>query len=95
MKVFMFSLLPCCLALVPSTTVMTSTNSRRGVMEQAAGVLGAAVLAPKPAFADGAVSPATVQRARGIYGARIAALEKAVEKGDFNAVAEEKNVSSQ
>ncbi len=43
------------------------------------------------ALADGAVSTATIQRARGIYGQRIAALESAVASGDFGAVAAEKN----
>jgi len=66
-------------------------QSRREVVEQAAAAVGAALLAPRPALADGAVSPATVQRARGIYGARIAALKSAVDKGDFGAVLDEKN----
>merc|ERR1719464_524380 len=54
---------------------------------------GAAVLAglPQLALADGARSTATVTRARGIYGQRIAALESAVNSGDFGAVAAEKN----
>ena len=54
---------------------------------------GAAVLAglPQLALADGAKSAATQQRARGIYGQRIAALESAVNSGDFGAVAAEKN----
>jgi len=52
--------------------------------------MGAVLIAPKPALADGAVSPATVQRARGIYGARIASLKSAVDKGDFDAVLYEK-----
>ncbi len=54
---------------------------------------GAAVLAGVPtiALADGAVSKETAIRARGIYGQRIAALESAVNAGDFGAVAAEKN----
>jgi Photosystem II Psb31 protein len=54
---------------------------------------GAAVVAglPNLAVADGAVSAATIARARGLYGDRIAALEKAVNSGDFAAVAQEKN----
>lgn len=68
-----------------------AVQGRREVLEQAAGVLGAVLIAPKPAFADGAVSPATVQRARGIYGSRIASLKGAVENGDFDAILEEKN----
>lgn len=53
----------------------------------------AAVLAglPSLALADGAKSAATQSRARGIYGQRIAALESAVNAGDFGAVAAEKN----
>ncbi len=52
-----------------------------------------AVLAGVPAIAsaDGAVSPATIGRARGMYGSRIAALKGAVASGDFKAIAEEKN----
>lgn len=54
---------------------------------------GAAVVAGLPglATADGAVSASTVGRARGIYGGRIASLKDAVAKGDFAAVADEKN----
>ncbi|KAH8070144.1 xanthine dehydrogenase [Aureococcus anophagefferens] len=51
----------------------------------------AAVAAPQIASADGAVSAATVERSRGIYGGRIADLKDAVEKGDFAAVLAEKN----
>ncbi|KAJ8604357.1 hypothetical protein CTAYLR_002546 [Chrysophaeum taylorii] len=76
-------------ALVPGFTT-TTTPSRREVFEQAAGVLGASLIAPKPALADGAVSQATVARSKGIYGARIAALKGAVDKGDFDAVVDEK-----
>ena len=46
---------------------------------------------PAIASADGAVSTASVQRARGTYGQRIADLGSAVAAGDFAAVAEEKN----
>merc|ERR1712232_290778 len=55
----------------------------------AAGAVVAGI--PSVAFADGAVSTATIQRARGIYGGRVAALESAVAAGDFAAVAAEKN----
>ena len=59
----------------------------------AMGGIAAAALVGVPAMAsaDGAVSAASVQRARFQYGSRIAALKSAVEKGDFAAVAEEKN----
>lgn len=52
-----------------------------------------AVLAGVPAIAsaDGAVSGASIQRARGMYGSRIAALKGAVDSGDFKAIADEKN----
>lgn len=52
-----------------------------------------AVLAgiPSIASADGSVSAATINRARGLYGDRIAALKDAVAAGDFKAIAEEKN----
>lgn len=52
-----------------------------------------AVLASIPAVAnaDGAVSFASKQRAKGVYGDRICALKDAVAKGDFAAVAAEKN----
>jgi len=54
---------------------------------------GAAVVAglPQLALADGAVSAATKERSRAVYGNRIAQLKSAVDKGDFGAVAEEKN----
>ena len=52
-----------------------------------------AVLAGVPAIAsaDGAVSTASIQRARAVYGDRILALKSAVDSGDFAAVADEKN----
>ena len=43
------------------------------------------------AFADGAVSKATIERSKGIYGDRIASLQAAVDAGDFAAIAAEKN----
>ena len=54
---------------------------------------GAAVVAglPQLALADGAVSGATKERAKAVYGNRIAQLKAAVDKGDFGAVADEKN----
>ena len=63
---------------------------RRAAFGQIA--VGAAVVAglPQMAAADGAVSAATIARAKGIYGDRILALKSAVDKGDFAAVAAEK-----
>ena len=55
------------------------------------GVAAATAAVPMAAFADGAVSSATINRARGIYGDRIASLKSAVAAGDFAAVAAEKN----
>ena len=54
-------------------------------------VTAAAVGMPAMASADGAVSSATKTKAKVVYGGRIADLKDAVEKGDFGAVAEEKN----
>mmetsp|Transcript_897 Transcript_897/g.1398 ORF Transcript_897/g.1398 Transcript_897/m.1398 type:complete len:180 (-) Transcript_897:273-812(-) len=79
-------------APAPVERASTSLNmDRRAAATQIA--TGAAVLAglPQLALADGARSAVTVQRARGIYGQRIAALEGAVNAGDFGAVAAEKN----
>jgi hypothetical protein len=55
--------------------------------------VAAAALAGVPAIAsaDGAVSAATITKARMVYGERIVGLKSAVEKGDFAAVAAEKN----
>merc|ERR1719335_1965482 len=61
------------------------------VMQALAGAVAGAVVMPQVAMADGAVSVATIQRARGIYGGRIAGLKDAVSKGDFAAVESEKN----
>ena len=65
--------------------------SRRDMLAQTAGALGLVAAGAAPALADGAVSAATVQRARGIYGARIQGLADAVAKGDTAAVVAEKN----
>jgi Photosystem II Psb31 protein len=55
------------------------------------GALIAAAAIPQVASADGAVSAATVNRARMVYGGRIADLKDAVGKGDFAAIASERN----
>jgi len=68
-----------------------NVNDRREVMQALAGAVAGAVVMPQVAMADGAVSTATIQRARGIYGGRIAGLKTAVSKGDFAAVESEKN----
>lgn len=81
-------------AFAPSSVERTSTAlnmDRRSAFAQIATT--GAVLAgiPSIASADGAVSAATINRARGLYGDRIAALKDAVAAGDFKAIAEEKN----
>jgi len=68
-----------------------NVSDRREVMQALAGAVAGAVVMPQVAMADGAVSTATIQRARGIYGGRIAGLKDAVSKGDFAAVESEKN----
>uniref|UniRef100_A0A6V1UIU7 Photosystem II Psb31 protein domain-containing protein n=1 Tax=Heterosigma akashiwo TaxID=2829 RepID=A0A6V1UIU7_HETAK len=70
--------------------VVMQMEGRREFLNAA---FGAAVVAgaAMPAFADGAVSTATVQRARGIYGGRIEDLKSAVDAGNIAAVAEEIN----
>jgi hypothetical protein len=64
---------------------------RRAAFGQIA--VSAALLAglPQVASADGASSNGTIQKARFIYGGRVANLEKAVQAGDFDAVAAEKS----
>ena len=79
-------------APAPVERASTSLNmDRRAAATQIA--TGAAVLAglPQLALADGARSATTAQRAKFIYGQRIAGLESAVNAGDFGAVAAEKN----
>lgn len=68
--------------------------SRSEALSSAFASASAALVAasvPSAAFADGAVSSATIARARGIYGARIEGLKPAVDKGDTAAVLAEKN----
>jgi hypothetical protein len=71
-----------------------SAVSRGDFFKQSVGVAAAtfgAAAMPQIAGADGAVSKATVERARGVYGSRVADLADAVSAGNFAAVAEEKN----
>merc|ERR1719223_1996776 len=81
-------------AFAPSNVERSSTSlnmDRRAAFGQIA--TAGAVLAGVPAIAsaDGAVSSASINRARGLYGERIVALAGAVSAGDFKAIAEEKN----
>eukprot|EP00814_Leptocylindrus_danicus_P014383 CAMPEP_0116048076 /NCGR_PEP_ID=MMETSP0321-20121206/29337_1 /TAXON_ID=163516 /ORGANISM="Leptocylindrus danicus var. danicus, Strain B650" /LENGTH=186 /DNA_ID=CAMNT_0003530209 /DNA_START=1028 /DNA_END=1588 /DNA_ORIENTATION=+ len=83
-------------AFAPATFQGRSGVEMSAIMDRRtafAAASAAAVTAAMPmaAMADGAVSAATVNRARGIYGDRIAALKSAVAAGDFKAVAAEKN----
>lgn len=64
---------------------------RRAAMGAIATAGAALAGVPAIASADGAVSTATIQRAKFTYGSRISALKAAVASGDFAAVADEKN----
>ena len=80
--------------LLTSCDVFDLQADRRAAIGQiAAGAAGvaAATAGVAPAFADGAVSAATIQRSKAVYGNKIASLASAVDKGDFGAIAEEKN----
>jgi len=70
--------------------VVMAAEGRREMLAKTAGAFGL-IAGAGSAVADGAVSAATVARARGIYGGRILALEDAVAKGNLAAVADEKN----
>lgn len=78
-----------CIILQRTNTALSM--DRRAAFGQIA--TAGAVLAGVPAIAsaDGSVSNATINRARGTYGGRIVNLKGAVEAGDFKAIAEEKN----
>lgn len=70
-----------------ATALNMDRRAAFGGIAAAAGV----VAMPGMASADGAVSKASIQRARYKFGSRIAALKDSVDKGDFAAVADEKN----
>lgn len=83
-------------AFVPSMnsspdTALRMTLDRREAFGKIATAFAGIAAFPAVSSADGAVSSATINRARGIYGSRIAALKDAVAKGDFAAIAAEKN----
>lgn len=78
--------IPCFAKQRASTALNMDRRAAVGAIA-AAGV----VALPSMASADGAISAATVQRSKFKYGSRIAALKEAVNKGDFGAVAAEKN----
>lgn len=64
---------------------------RRSAFGSIAGAASVVVAAPQFAFADGAVSAATINKAKLVYGDRIYGLKSAVDAGNFDAVAAEKN----
>lgn len=70
-----------------TTALNMDRRAAMGGIAAAAGV----VAMPGMAFADGATSTASIQRARYVYGVRISNLADAVKAGDFAAVAAEKN----
>jgi hypothetical protein len=70
-----------------TTALNMDRRAAMGGIAAAAGV----VAMPGMASADGAISKASIQRARYVYGSRITNLEDAVKAGDFAAVAAEKN----
>jgi hypothetical protein len=81
-------------AFAPSTVERTSTAlnmDRRAAFGQIGAAAAVMAGLPSVASADGAVSAATITKAKIVYGSRIAALKDAVEKGDFKAVAAEKS----
>jgi len=73
-----------------STSLSATSDRRQALAQIGVAVAGFAGL-PSLAVADGAVSAATIERARNTYGDRIAALKGAVAAGDFDAIVEEKN----
>lgn len=74
-----------------ASTALNAEVDRRAAFGQLA--VGAAVLAgvPSVASADGAVSAASIAKAKTVYGSRIADLKNDVNAGNFSAVAGEKN----
>ena len=82
-------------AFTPSAVTRKSTSlnmsmDRRSALAQVGFAAAGLASIPSIASADGAVSGASIGRARGLYGDRIAALKGAVDAGNFAAVAEEK-----
>ena len=64
---------------------------RRAAFGAIAGAAAVVGTAPQLAFADGAVSAASIQKARQVYGSRILDLKSAVDSGNFDAIVDEKN----
>lgn len=70
---------------------MNAVDRRAAFGQIAAGTAAVVAGFPQLASADGAISSATIQRSRTLYGGRIADLKTAVDKGDVSAIAAEKN----
>lgn len=64
---------------------------RRVALAQIGSVVAGVAAVPTIASADGAVSAATITKARIVYGDRIANLKSAVDKGDFGTILENKD----
>ena len=77
-------------SFLPLVTQQADVDRRVALGQIAVGTAAVAGV-PQLAFADGAVSIATIQRSKSVYGDRIAALKSAVDSGDFAAIAAEKN----
>ncbi|KAG5190811.1 extrinsic protein in photosystem II [Tribonema minus] len=75
-------------------TMSAAPESRREVLRTAVSAAAAAAVFPQLAFADGAVSESTVQRAKGIYGDKVLNLAGAVKAGNFEAVKAESGAIS-
>jgi Photosystem II Psb31 protein len=69
----------------------TSLNMDRRTAFNSIAAAAVVTAVPQFAFADGAVSTATRQRARSVYGTRIYDLKKAVDDGNFDAIVAEKS----
>ena len=78
-------------AFAPAARSNSALNVERREVFSTIAAAGVSVAFASPALADGAKSTATKTRARGVYGGRIANLQKAVAAGDFGAVVAEKN----
>ncbi len=68
---------------------MFAIDRRAAFAQIGSAVVGIAAI-PTIANADGAVSGATITKARIVYGDRIANLKSAVDKGDFGAILDNK-----
>jgi len=79
----------CSINIQRSSTALNM--DRRAAFGAIAAGAAAVVAAPQFASADGAISAASIGKAKAVYGDRIAALKSAVESGNFDAVVSEKS----